>query len=278
MAKILIMGCGAIGTQLANELSAQGHAVTGLKRQPPVTADNINYIAADITSAADIASIGADFDYVFFILSADGRTEQSYRAIYETGLRNALSKFSRPSWFFVSSTSVYGQEHGEWVDEDSLAQPDSITGRLIRQAESQVMALNTQNVVVRFSGIYGPGREHLLKMARQAPPIQKQPPYFTNRIHQRDCVGVLAFLLAQRLAGKALQQCYLASDDDPAPLWEVVSWLAEHMQCPPPVETAGSARNKRCNNQRLKTLGYRFYYPSYQDGYRDLLNSYSSHE
>jgi len=111
-------------------------------------------------------------------------------------------------------------------------------------------------------------------MAGQAPVIQQIPPYYTNRIHQLDCVGVLAFLLELRLAGVALEQCYLASDDDPAPLWEVISWLAERMSCPPPIIKSlenKSLMNKRCNNQRLTNLGYQFHYPCFKDGYLELI-------
>ena len=137
------------------------------------------------------------------------------------------------------------------------------------------MTLNPANVVARFSGIYGPGRKHLLRMAQQTPSIQQHPPYFTNRIHQRDCVGVLAFLLEQRLAGISLEQCYLASDDDPAALWEVLTWLAGQMQCKPPIAKIsenGCGMNKRCRNDRIKKLGYTFTYPDYKSGYSEVIN------
>ena len=281
MAKILIIGCGSIGTQLAHVLSAKGHQVTGLKRNPPLTnTGNVNYFTADITSAAELNDLPGDFDILYFIVSPDGRNAQSYRAIYESGLNNLLNKFSQagsnPQWIFVSSTSVYGQSQGEWVDEESLAQPENSTSQLIRQAEQTLMDLDADNIVVRFSGIYGPGREYLLRMAMQSPAIQKTPAYFTNRIHQQDCVGVLAFLLEQRLAGKALASCYLASDDDPAPMWDVMTWLTEQLQCQPPtVKSVDNAAvmNKRCHNQRLKALGYQFQYPGFKDGYLELIKS-----
>jgi nucleoside-diphosphate-sugar epimerase len=290
MAKILIVGCGAIGSELAEVLSEQGHDVTGLKRRPPLSSPGpINYAAADISSPGDLADLDSDFSEAFFIVSPDGRTEQSYRAVYETGLNNLLAKLPDTRWIMVSSSSVYGQTQGEWVDENSVAEPENITSRLIRQAEQRVTALNPANIVVRFSGIYGPGREYLLRQAMQIPAVQQTPPYFTNRIHQRDCVGVLAFLLEQRLAGKALAQCYLASDDDPAPMWEVVSWLANRLHCPPPIAKDGGSgaigrpivktvdadtgMNKRCSNARLKALGYQFRYPDYKDGYSELIDA-----
>jgi len=264
---------------MAHVLSAKGHQVTGLKRNPlEPYSRNIDYFTADITSPLDLEDLPLDFDFLFFIVSPDGRNEESYRNIYESGLNNLLNKFSlagyNPHWFFVSSTSVYGQSQGEWVDEDSIAQPEHITSQLIWQAEQKLKDLDTGNIVVRFSGIYGPGREYLLRMAMQAPVIQQNPPYYTNRIHQRDCIGVLAFLLERRLAGIALEQCYLASDDDPAPMWEVMSWLAKRMNCQrPTVKSADNycVLNKRCNNQRLKALGYEFRYPGFKDGYIELI-------
>jgi nucleoside-diphosphate-sugar epimerase len=281
MAKILIVGCGAIGLELAKVLSTKGHEVTGLKRSPPaLSLDGISYIAADISSAADLSGLDADFTQAFFIVSPDGRNEQSYRAVYEAGLNNLLARLPSTQWLMVSSTSVYGQSQGEWVDENSAAEPDNIASQLIRQAEHRLMASNSGNIVVRFSGIYGPGREYLLRQAMQSPPIQQSPPYFTNRIHQQDCVGVLSFLLEQCLVDNALAQCYLATDDDPAPIWEVMSWLAENLNCQLPAaiddksaELGAISMNKRCNNARLKALGYEFQYPSYKVGYLELINA-----
>lgn len=278
MAKILIVGCGSIGTELGNLLSDKGHQVIGLKRNPPPSGSNrFNFFAADIISAKDFEKLDTDFEFLFFIVSPGGRHEQNYQALYETGLNNLLAKFTsaaKPKWFFVSSTSVYGQSQGEWIDENSLAQPDNACSRFIRQAELRLLNSSPESTIVRFSGIYGPGRNHLLKKARQTPVIQQRPPYYTNRIHQKDCVGILAFLLEQSLAGVPLAPCYLASDDHPAPMWEVMSWLTQQMGCQAPVAktVAGeNPMNKRCDNSRLKKLGYRFQYPSYQKGYLELI-------
>jgi nucleoside-diphosphate-sugar epimerase len=283
MAKVLIVGCGAIGYQLAELLAKAGHDVTGLKRNPPKTSnENFKFVRADISVSQDLKALDTDFEHIFFIVSADSRNENSYHDIYETGIDNLLNKFAQAGsqqapWIFVSSTSVYGQNQGEWVDEDSETKPNKSTSLKIVQAEQKLMAINPANVVVRFSGIYGAGREYLLRMAKQAPSIQQHPPTFTNRIHQRDCVGVLQFLFEQRVAGINLEQCYVASDDDPAPLWDVISWLAVQMQCDPPIaQIAGhdSDMNKRCRNDRLKKLGYSFIYPDYKAGYLELVRTF----
>lgn len=279
MAKLLIVGCGAIGTELGNQLSSLGHQVTGVKRNPPATdTSKFNYFAVDIVSAKNLENLDSDYDYLYFIVSPDERSEKSYRDLYETGLNHLLAKFAnskQPRWFFVSSTSVYAQTKGEWVDEESPAEPDNVCSQLIRQAELRLINLNAGHTIVRFSGIYGPGREYLLRMAKQSPAIQQTPPYYTNRIHQQDCVGVLAFLLEQQLAGAPLESCYLASDDDPAPMWDVITWLTQQMQCNEPVVknlTSEISMNKRCNNSKLKKLGYHFRYPSFKDGYSELIH------
>lgn len=279
MAKILIIGCGSIGYELALTLTKAGHIVTGLKRNPPETdVPSLRFIRADISSSTDLHTLPTDFDYVFFIVSANSRDESSYHNIYSTGIDNLLAHFAKTGtqapWLFVSSTSVYGQTQGEWVDENSITIPSKRASQLIVEAEQKLFTANPANVVVRFSGIYGPGREYLLRMAKQAPAIQQDPPYYTNRIHQSDCVGVLVFLLNQRLKGLPLDQCYLASDDAPATMWEVISWLAEAMQCSPPtikVANLTNDQNKRCRNDRLKSLGYQFIYPDYKTGYSELI-------
>jgi nucleoside-diphosphate-sugar epimerase len=280
MAKILIVGCGSIGMKLAQMLSDKGHEVTGLKRNPPKAGSgNITYFTADISSTDQLNDLAVDFEVVYFIVSPDGRNKESYQAVYKNGLNNLLNRFSKeavnPRWIFVSSTSVYGQSQGEWVDEDSIAEPENITSQIIKQAEQQLIGLNPDNIVVRFSGIYGPGREYLLRMAKQGSEVQKDPPYYTNRIHQQDCIGVLVFLLEQSLQGIALEQCYVASDDDPATMWEVMSWLAEQMNCQSPLIKTNNneiVMNKRCHNQRLKKLGYHFQYPDFKTGYLELIH------
>ena len=282
MAKILIIGCGALGHELAMQLAEAGHDVTGLKRNPPPECnEKFKYFRADITVSQDLEKLGTDFDHLFFIVSADSRNESSYHEIYEIGINNLINKFGQSNlvapWIFVSSTSVYGQKLGEWVDEYSPTFPEKRASHKIVNAEQKLIAMNPNNVVVRFSGIYGLGREYLLRMAKQTPSIQKDPPYYTNRIHQSDCVAVLKFLFEQRLAGISLEQCYLASDDDPAPLWDVISWMTEKMHCNPPlakIPGQDDDMNKRCRNDKLKKLGYSFKYPDYKAGYSALISAH----
>jgi len=274
LARILVVGCGDVGYRVALGLHRQGHQVTGLKRQGLNVASPIPIITADIRQATTLTKLPDDFDLVLFIVSPDSRQPEAYQALYATGLNHLLTHLTGGSretkWMMVSSTSVYGQNAGEWVDEESETKPLSLSAQCLVAAENTLWESNDANCVVRFSGIYGPGRDWLLRRAAQGESIQQQPPNYTNRIHRDDCVAVLLYLIEKMLAGDAIQRCYLASDDEPAPIWDVMTWLAEQYGYPAPpqlVNAPDAKQNKRCNNARLKRLGYRFLFPSYRDGY-----------
>jgi len=274
MARILIAGCGATGAAVGVSLAQNGHNVVGLKRNPPADQQGIRYCRVDLTRAADLQGMDADYDLVIYILAPDDRTEASYVAVFDVGVENLLAMFSRQRrhtrFLFVSSTSVYGQSQGEWVDEESQTVPASSQARTILQAERRFLAFSPQNCIVRFSGIYGRGRPRLLNTVINSKEVQYEPPYYTNRIHWQDCVQVLCFVAGKMIKGEELESVYLASDDDPAPRWEVFNYLADKLGIEPPqkaILAQGASQNKRCDNRRLKQLGYSFQYPGYRDGY-----------
>ncbi|MGR9098930.1 MAG: SDR family oxidoreductase [Gammaproteobacteria bacterium] len=279
MSKILILGCGDIGVRLAVLLKARGHEVTGLRRKPPESCPHpLRFIQGDIAVAGGLAAAGEDFDQIFFMPAPDRKNLESYKKLYAAGLENAQRHFStrgrNPHWFFISSTSVYGQRYGEWVDETSPAEPDAETARYILAAEHKIRTHRPDSVVVRFSGIYGPRRDRLAKKLLSGDAVQFVPPHYTNRIHQDDCAAVLAFLFERRLRGLLSDHIYLASDDNPAPLWEVMAWMAERLGRPLPAKQRNPSttfKNKRCANKKLKDLGFQFQYPSYREGYLEIL-------
>ncbi len=278
MAKVLIAGCGDIGIGLGRALIEKRHDVVGLRRYPPREKLGINFFSADLTNPFTLKGMDTDFDQVFMVAAPKKHDEQAYREIYDVGLNNLLHTLSKnhhtPHCISVSSTSVYSQVAGEWVDEESLTEPRKFKGQLQLLSEQRVLAANKSNLIVRFSGIYGPGRKRMLGIAKKGDPIQLTPPYYTNRIYKEDCIGVLMFLFEKRVEGAKLHSHYLASDDEPAPMWEVVSWLAVQLKCRQPKikqVDMNATQNKRCCNKRLKELGYRFQYPTYKEGYQQLL-------
>lgn len=277
MARILIAGCGDVGTTLALNLIQSGHEVWGLKRNPDTLPPGICPLARDLTRPDSLLPLPA-IDYVFYTVAADGFSEDRYRAAYVEGVNNLVSTLRRMDQrprriIFTSSTSVYGQRQGEWVDEDTPALPAGFSGRCLREGEDLLWRAPYPATVIRFGGIYGPDRTRLIDTLREGTATcVEQPPVYTNRIHRDDCAGALQHLLELNDP----TPLYLGVDDDPAPQCEVLRWLANQMEVPgpriiDPSQARESRSNKRCCNTRLRSSGFRFRYPSYRDGYQEML-------
>lgn len=289
MARILIAGCGDIGTTLGCKLHRAGHQVWGLKRQPTPLPAGIEPLTADLTSPSTLTHLPAAVDVVVYSAAATSFNESAYQDAYVTGVRNLLHalELSSPSLrrlLFVSSTSVYSQHQGEWVDELSPATADSFSGRCIRAGEQLIANSHWPGVVVRFGGIYGPGRTRLIDSVRTGSATRSPgAPIYTNRIHRDDGASVLEHLITLTDP----EPVYIAVDNEPALLDEVLSWLAMQLGMPePPLvleaplkpgaehrsnETLRLRASKRCSNARLRATGFQFQYPSYREGYAALL-------
>ncbi|PIE83568.1 MAG: NAD(P)-dependent oxidoreductase [Candidatus Contendobacter odensis] len=289
MARILIAGCGDIGTTLGLSLSTQGHTVWGLKRHPDPLPSPLQTIAADLTDPNSLHALPPDMDFVVYSAAASGFSEARYRDAYVNGVYNLLEVLHHTHQhpkriLFTSSTSVYGQNQGEWVDEDSPAEANSFSGRCIREGEQLLWDSPWLAISVRFGGIYGPGRTRLIDSVREGSATRTiGQPVYTNRIHRDDCARVLQHVMTL----PDPEPLYIAVDDDPAPLDDVLCWLAAQLgvSAPPLVEQTplkpGSERrgnaalrqraNKRCCNARLRASGFQFRYPGYRDGYGELL-------
>lgn len=304
MSKILIAGLGDVGQQLARELLAEGHQVWGIKRKPlPVTeaitsASNekmsCQIVLADLTSPESLQSIPQDLDYMVFCPTPDERTESAYRNIFVNGLQNVLNALNFKHLkrvFYISSTGVYGQDQGEWVDEQSLTSPARFSGRVLLQAEGflQQQGVQQQGVpatVIRLAGIYGPGRHQLLKNVLSGQFKAGAPMAYTNRIHRDDAARMLYFLIAQDSKNKILAPVYIGVDDQPCSNQEITSWLFEQLchrfgrktvqAMQQSTQAIANKRNnnlnKRCSNQKIKAAGFVFKYADYQSGYRDVLH------
>jgi nucleoside-diphosphate-sugar epimerase len=194
------------------------------------------------------------------------------------GLQNVLSWLddygqTPDRLLFVSSSSVYGQQEGEWVDEHSATVASGYSGQVMLEAEQVALNSGIPASIVRLTGIYGPGREWLLTQVRRGYRVAVEPPLYGNRIHADDAAGLMAFLLQAADRGETLQDVYIGVDDAPAPLAEVVAWLREYLGVTDWAEDASVRRtgSKRCSNARAKALGWTPKYPSYREGYAAIL-------
>jgi len=273
--EILIVGCGDVGSTLGLQLLDRGYRVSGIRRTINQLPQGIHGIAADLSQPETLRDLPAA-DIVVFSAAASEHSEAGYRATYLNGLKNLIAALpNTPSHlFFTSSTGVYHQADHSFVNEQSPCQPARFSGSVMLEAEQAALNSSIQATVVRFSGIYGPGRNRLLETVRSGKGAPAEPLSYSNRIHRDDCASALAHLIEYKLAGHNLAPIYLASDDTPTPLYEVTEWLATQLGSTITDYSLGRfAGSKRCDNSLLKSTGFTFRYPSYREGYKAILRA-----
>ncbi len=275
---VLIAGCGDVGSRLGLQLSCAGWTVYGLRRQAAGLPVPILPVDGDLADPACPRTWpNGALDYLVYAASATQHDEAGYRQAYVEGLRNVLGWLrqhgQRPRRvLFVSSTGVYAQCDGEWVDENSATVPSGFTGQVMLEAERLALGCGVPATRVRMGGLYDPTRPWLQSQVRAGLRVDREPPQYSNRIHRDDAAGLLAFLLQADAHGETLADCYLGVDNDPAPLHEVVDWLRERLGVSHWAQESMTRRagSKRCSNERARALGWAPKYPSYRDGYASL--------
>lgn len=265
-----------MGTALGELLIARGFHVWGLRRDPSSLPGSFNKVAADLARRATLDALPSGVDYLVYCASAGEASDAAYQRAYVAGLENVLDALDRPALrrvFFTSSTAVYAQSDGAWVDETSETQPLHFSGRRTLEAENVLRSSGVPATVLRCAGIYGPGRTRLIDAVRQGSASLSSR--FTNRIHRDDIAGAVVHLIERDLAPPVL----VLADDEPAPQRDVTLFLAAELgvPVPEPAATDPSARggDKRCKNDGLKSTGYALRYPTYRDGYRAMLRASS---
>jgi nucleoside-diphosphate-sugar epimerase len=272
--RLLIAGYGELGSKVAGLAAQQGMDVTGLCRSNRPSPPTARLIACDVSQQATLAPLSElSPDYLLYCVAADAQTDASYQSQYVDGLTNVLHALKGAPLrhvFFISSTRVYGQATDSLLDEEVQALPADFGGERLLQAEQIALAHGVPATVLRLSGIYGPGRLRMLKLAQQ-PPESWPANSWTNRIHIEDAAGCIAHLIHKRLDGELLQPRYIVTDNAPVSMHEVLNWLAQQMGMPYPVSSAPVTDGKRLSNHLLLQSGYTLRYPSYQKGYSELL-------
>ena len=283
LANILIIGCGDLGTAIANHLKHE-HQVTGLRRSIHAASSGMQMIYADITQPNSLKPLeNCAPNIVIYCVSADSQTDESYQANYVTGLQNVLTTQVNnavlQAVLFVSSTRPYGQKTDAILDENSPAIPSDFGGQRLLEAENVLnnfccnKGMPCKPISMRLSGIYGNGRLYLANMAKDVAkwPIENN---WSNRIYRDDAAAFIAFIVEKAIKEQAIEECYIVTDDMPTEQYDVLMWLAMQQgvdvsHIVKPTVSGG----KRLSNKRLRDTGFVLQYPNYQIGYSQILNA-----
>lgn len=289
MAQVVIAGCGYVGNSLARMLMSEGHEVFGIRRDASALAEGVRPIAGNVAEPSGLGPAPRRVEYAVFAVGADSGDERAYRSAYLDGLAGflqwLLDEGQRPRRIVMtSSTSVYGQRRGEPIDESSPTHPTQFRGETLLASERLLSASGIPSVVVRLGGIYGPGRTSLIERARTGVLALRLAEHFTNRIHRDDAAGLIRHLLFHQNP----ELLYLGVDDRSAEEAELFTWLAKEVGAAPPQEPSEDSEapdprrravgSKRCSNARARASGYRFAYPTYREGYGELIRALASGE
>ncbi|MEN2750176.1 SDR family oxidoreductase [Psychrobacter sp. FBL11] len=271
---LLIIGQGDIGLPVTNKLTEDGLSVTGLARSKREHYDlnsNAKFMQADaLTLSAEQLQ---DFTHIAIIVTPDEYSTSGYHDSYLAinqhlvTLADKLTNLARV--VFISSTGIYGQDSGEWIDEDTApVTPEREASNVILQAEQALQhGFGNKAIIIRPSGIYG--RERLMRLRKAREP-QKEPvaaAHWSNRIMDRDLVNIITNVLTI----DAPKPLYIATDYAPVTTFELGVWLSEQIgEMPPAIDNKKTAvTGKRLHsNIPLAWLDY----PDWQAGYRDILS------
>jgi nucleoside-diphosphate-sugar epimerase len=270
--KTLIIGCGYIGLPLALRLQEAGHEINAWVHSASSAESLMHHhfhsiIVGSVADPNTWASVTDSFDLVIHCASSGRGGESDYEQVFLKGMLMINAYQSRARRLFVSSTSVYRQNEGEVVTEESLIDPDMATGRVLRVAEK--VATGAGATVVRSTGIYGPGRGVLFaKFLRGEAVIEGDGQRWINQIHQHDLVSALVHLIDAGEPG----EIYNASDDTPVTQHDFYAWCSEFLHRPMPpsgpvnLERKRGLTSKRVSNAKLRATGWTPIYPSFREG------------
>jgi len=283
--RVLIAGCGDLGIRLAHRLLARGIDVWALRRTPPDVKDtavtsatesrSIHWIKGDLTRPDSLQDLPTGLTHVAYMPTPGARSAEAYQAVFHDGLVSllgALDTSSLSKVLFVSSTAVYGEHHGDWIDESTPEAPSGFNGRILLNTERWLADQPLPSVSLRLSGLYGPGRLQLIERLRTgAARAPIEPPHWANRIHIDDAAAAADHLLTL----PHTEQVYLGSDGNPLPLHMLYGYLADLVGAPPPNEGPAPANvgSKKISNSTLLASGWAPQWPDARAGYAALLQT-----
>ena len=269
--EMLIFGCGYLGRRVANRWLSMGARVFATTRSEARADDlrreGIDPIVCDVLEPESLEKLPT-VSTVLYAVGLDRSSGRTMREVYVQGLANVLAALPAPErLLYVSSTSVYGQQHEEEVDEQAVTEPLEPSGRVVLEAEQVLRLHMPRAVVLRFAGIYGLGRLMRQEALLKGEPVVGNPDKWLNLIHAED--GVTAVLAAES-RGKP-GEVYNVCDSQPVRRRDFYECLAQLLGAPPchfEQSVPGFPEaNRRVINRRLCVeLAVTLQSPSYLQG------------
>jgi nucleoside-diphosphate-sugar epimerase len=275
---VLIAGCGFVGLPLARNFVRAGwetHAITGSEASAAKLRDErFATHAMDISKPTLFANFAArlcDFEVVIHCASSGRGGSTEYAAVFLAGAQNLMANLSYQHLIFCSSTSVYAQTDGAWVDETSAADPERETGQILRKTEDLV--LGSGGTVARLAGLYGPGRcAPLKKLLEGRATIEESGTRIMNMLHQLDAADALQFLAETKAGG-----VFNVVDDYPVAEIDWFRYVCRHLnRSLPPIGPRDLNKkrgwtSKQVSNKKLRSLGWQASYPTFKEGLVSVL-------
>ena len=283
---VVIFGCGYIGLELARQCIELGWPVTAFTRNSQTARQADGMGARSLTGTLQSDKwwrlMDGPYDHVVNSVGAASPTLEGYQQSYLDGMHSITGWLNRygempENLIFTSSSSVYPQTDGALVDEDSDTSGASPRGQILLEAEKVCLSvapkLAKQSSVIRFSGLYGPGRHLLVDKIRREEPMIGSPDRFLNLIHRQDAVSALLAIMQTKTVSGIFNAC----DGQHATRGEIAKWVAQKIGVAiprfiDPDEDRGAHR--RVDNTKLRReSGWAPEYPDFQSGYQDFLAS-----
>lgn len=277
MSDKLVIGCGYLGRRIAARWCAASHRVFATTRSPARgdewRAIGLQPIVCDVLDPVSLRSL-PKVESIAYCVALDRTTGISMRRLYVDGLANVLAALTLPAprFIYVSSTSVYGQTEGEEVNEQSSTAPQEESGNVVLEAEHLLRARLPSAIILRFGGIYGPGRLIRGQAIKENTPIVGDAEKWLNLIHVED--GAAAVVAADERAAPG--SLYNVSDGTPVRRRVFYTKMAEVLAAPPPrfvpppvgaMPAPHERADRRILGRRLRDeLRLTMQYPSFESG------------
>ena len=276
MPTLLLCGHGYLGQAIGRDFRTEGWHVTAVSRS-----GDEESLACDISSKDAVDSLSVKPDFIVHCASSGRGGAEAYQAVYFDGCRHLLNRFPGVPLLYTSSTSVYAQTDGSEVTEESPAEPDRETGKILRRTEDLLLA--NAGIVARLSGIYGPSRSVILRkfLAGDAV-LEEDGRRLLNQIHRDDASAAIL-----RLAGLANEHGSLRGSifnvTDSTPLSQLACYeeLSKTFAKPlPPFGPRDPNRkrgwtHKSVSNKKLRATGWVPAFPSFIDAAAQIAETLS---